>query len=388
MHIIDILDNLALFLLVLLALNNPDPIRADSFCGNAKYDPPVGKNASEWNRKVPKSFRRFRARAMIPEEVRNERLSTLSTYPVLVRLSIVYDKTFAAAFNYDANEIKLFVKNLVFGVQLIYEQPEMSDLVKFDFRVVSLAQAEDGYISEDKADAVLYTFNRYSQNSDEDIDINVFMAFKRFWDVFPNMLGQVLGVSYTHTFCRLKDTALIIDASALGRGSLTFAHELAHSLGGSHDDGKKCNGDTFLMSPKFKDYQKSWSSCTTNDIASYLIQEEVFSCLYDKQRYLSSPPFDQSFNFANYPGNPNRITPPGRAITIDGQCQRSIDPSAVSNFASIGVNSAYQSIITCETLVCRVQDRLIVNIGPAAIGSKCSNTGRCWKNECLASIPL
>ena len=81
----------------------------------------------------------------------------------------------------------------------------------------------------------------------------------------PDMDMGSSGMSYQSGMCSEESSCTVAELSSPGASSLIVAHELAHSIGVSHDgegDNLHCNPHSYIMGPKLSPRATHWSPCS------------------------------------------------------------------------------------------------------------------------------
>nr|1BSW_A Chain A, PROTEIN (ACUTOLYSIN A) [Deinagkistrodon acutus] len=89
--------------------------------------------------------------------------------------------------------------------------------------------------------------------------------------------GATIGLAYVASMCNPKRSVGVIqDHSSVNRlVAITLAHEMAHNLGVSHDEGScSCGGKSCIMSPSISDETiKYFSDCSYIQCRDYIAKE-------------------------------------------------------------------------------------------------------------------
>jgi hypothetical protein len=381
--------------LVLAVAFAPQWSRCDdtSFCGNTEYDDIHNgtrrtkiQGRTNVSQEVLEQFRKkfphaaFINRASVDSR---QRLERLEADPFPVRLRILYDDTFDAEFE-TFDQLQFFVRNLIHAVQLMYNQPEMSKVIKLYFVVTKLEKAKRSYPTNMQAEAMLTQFENYngpSHSAEYDISFLLF-AKNIFSEGTGPKPGNLLGMANVGTFCNRKvgATRALLLRSAFITSGIIMAHEFAHSLDVQHDGTgnsieSQCRTENHIMAAAAGEGKNTWSSCSVEAIRQFLAIPDVFQCAYDKKRFETKAINDQ-FDFS--PSSLAKQQEPGQQIPADRQCQLSFDKLV----KSVKPNPGHDS---CLGLYCLVENDM-AQAGPALPGTECTTSsvkqGRCLNGRC------
>lgn len=329
-----------------------------------------------------------------PEELvayrRRQAYVQLTLFPIRIR--VLYDKSFAAQHS-DPSSVERFVRNMMYAVQLIFEQPELYLLVKVQIVVVQIAKLDRDFPVEESANEMLNSIDSFNlaANQTENFDLTLMIMYRSIFE--STYKGNVLnGLAGLGSFCSSKRSdglvsqkGLVVEIKGINR-VMVLAHELAHNLGVPHDGVAQstCEDGKFIMSRFANEGRVKWSECSREMMAAHIRKPHVFECVYNQDRLRSAVPISQQFDW--FPGRPGRVPLPGEEVTLDKQCQLATDNGAraLPKPFTVGNGTSFE---VCQVLRC-VVDHNLVDIGPALTGSECISRsglvkGRCFYGECL-----
>lgn len=321
------------------------------------------------------------------------KLERIRNTPIIVRLNVAYDRSFGAKFR-DPKLRLDYIRAYMYETQLYFDRDEMRRQIWFKFVVVNITTTKMLVIPRINGHEVLENFHRARDFQPKSADLNLLMTFKNIYS--KNNRGEIskiMGIAHENAFCTQTERPnLIVGAFSLGTATI-LAHELAHSLGISHDGlpplGTKCARTNHIMNPIAGPEKLSWSQCSIETVVANMMTNAIFNCIYDPRRIARAIPFDASFNFPYVVGSLNQIPEysAGRLFNLDQQCQIVLGPNSVSQLSQTG-DGRSQRFDECQELVCfsGTQMKVDAQIHPAATGSMCSlyrnSTGRCLQQVC------
>ncbi|XP_063874225.1 A disintegrin and metalloproteinase with thrombospondin motifs 7-like isoform X1 [Scylla paramamosain] len=176
-----------------------------------------------------------------------------------------------------------------------------------------------------------------------------------------------LGVSEIAGMCQPLRSCNVNEDTGL-QISYTIAHELGHNFGMNHDgpqNGCEVQDGTsqHVMSPHLTNDAKmiTWSNCSRKEITHFL-DRNWGTCLEDE------PPTVE-YRFPELP--------PGAMYDADHQCRLSYGQEATHCSDIEGMERV------CQTLWCRINNRCITRMDPAAEGTHCGKHKWCSAGECV-----
>lgn len=176
-----------------------------------------------------------------------------------------------------------------------------------------------------------------------------------------------LGVSEIAGMCQPLRSCNVNEDTGL-QISYTIAHELGHNFGMNHDgpqNGCEVQHGTsqHVMSPHLTNDAKmiTWSNCSRKEITHFL-DRNWGKCLEDE------PPTVE-YRFPELP--------PGAMYDADHQCRLSYGQEATHCSDIEGMERV------CQTLWCRINNRCITRMDPAAEGTQCGKHKWCSAGECV-----
>lgn len=326
----------------------------------------------------------FQAKNVVepPKTVVQERLAQLKVTDMLVRLSVRYDSATAEDLRNFEGGAEKFVKHLIHSSQLYFEQPEIRSELRIVLVVVSLGQLSKSLEPSASSEDILVNYRSTNPDDFSDIsvaDVNVIILRR---NIFQQLNTYGLeGLAFTGIFCNRfagKIPTALIKAHNLNTGSVTLAHELAHTLNVQHDDEAifGCPGDRFIMSPTSGPGKNTWSRCSLNQILGYITSDDIWECVIDNRRIESAKPVSKEFDFhpaTRQPKLPGQLCPPKL------QCEMAIEPG----LHIVDLPAERSTKDKCEWLPCKYNqyEQFYFWTGPALPGSECSLGGR--KGMCL-----
>ncbi|XP_056021490.1 A disintegrin and metalloproteinase with thrombospondin motifs 9-like [Ostrea edulis] len=193
---------------------------------------------------------------------------------------------------------------------------------------------------------------------------------------------KIDGLAYMNKICdRRGHSSSIVGENGDFMSVGVVAHEIAHSLGASHDDssgnGGNCSADdNYIMAPQHQmdpDKVKNlyqFSSCSTNKIVQH-IRSEAPQCLSDENHN-----FLYSYNLDKQP--------PGQMFTQETQCKLVFgDNSTVCYYATKSSSDpdAFCGNIWCQNpnnpKMCQTKARLVTLPGTICDDNKICRMGKC-----------
>lgn len=367
-------------------------------CGN-----PSGQTGVDFRSSVPAKRRKWRNRQELKQA-----MDRLHGELIHVRLNIVYDWALEEKHRNQPGGLQAFIRNLVYSLQLIYEQPELSSKLKFNFVVVSLLKTSIRVEAQQSANELLNMFSDSPEVRGENArraDLHALLVYRTMGTLpadpghtvnpDPHLRSKVLGLAHMGTFCneQRQVRTMVLSVHSMGAAPV-FAHEMAHALNVMHDADpagpleSQCQTDDFLMAPAAGEDNLTWSHCSVGKLLNWFSQAEMFRCVFDPARVASAQPLSDLFqlNPSTEAGSSNRRELPGELVPIDEQCGRYVDARARSALTEFGQQD--EPFTTCQSMICFIGRAYSLAIGPAPPGSVCKNhgstkLGRCSKARCL-----
>lgn len=371
-------------------------------CGN----PPIRRGSNRWansgTHDERQAARETKSKSKSKKQTRKDRqerdaiIGRLAREFIHVRLNIVYDKALEERHRDHPGGVQAFIRDFVYTLQLTYEQPELSSLMKINFVVVSIKRSSLNFPGSDPALVMMRRFENSSEAEEDPklADINCLLVYRSLGRLYNEDIEtdkHVLGLGALGAFCSdSSKRAIMLQAESLGAYPV-FAHEMAHALNVQHDgepgtfSGHCSSKGGHLMSSSVGPNYLTWSTCSVTAMLEHFVEKA--KCIYDPQRVASARPLSDSFdlNPSSAAGQANRRSLPGELVPLDEQCARGVARRATA--ASVARQSESRYTV-CQSLICELGQSFSLSIGPAVQGSACTNissseTGRCSRGKCL-----
>ncbi|XP_050716761.1 A disintegrin and metalloproteinase with thrombospondin motifs adt-2-like [Eriocheir sinensis] len=183
---------------------------------------------------------------------------------------------------YENQDVKETITDTVFaimnGVALMYQAPSLEQ--HLIITVVKLEIIEDSKRGPSKANGniqqYLNNFCSWQKNQkgkmQENWDHALMLSGLDLWDGDPESTS-VIGLAWVAGMCQPTYSCTINEGTSF-ESVFVITHELGHNLGmshdGSRDDRNTCSGDKFLMSSSTGPGKVTWSSCSNQELKSFL----------------------------------------------------------------------------------------------------------------------
>ncbi|KAK4293714.1 hypothetical protein Pmani_033612 [Petrolisthes manimaculis] len=255
------------------------------------------------------------------------------------------------------------VKDLVFtimnGVHMLYNAPSLD--LHFTITLVRVDIVKNSTRGPSKADGdiqrYLTSFCVWQQDLNKKTQIGetwdhaLMLSGLNLYDGFPKVYS-VIGLAWVSGMCHPLYSCTINEGTSF-ESVYVIAHEMGHNLGMSHDGskgGNQCEGDKFLMSASTGPGKVTWSTCSNQELKSFLKSGK--GCLKFRDR----GPRKLEFESDNLPGE---------KFTQERQCTF----AEGSNFKPyVTSKQPYNSV--CRELWCQNTTHAL-RIHPALEGTTC-----------------
>lgn len=275
---------------------------------------------------------------------------------------------------YSNEDIETYILTVMNMVSSLYRDASIGNAINIVLVRIMLLESEEHEIQEDlsinhHADNTLKSFckwQRYINPKDENHpnhhDVAILLTR---YNICTRMnepcstlgLAEVAGMCQPQRSCNVnEDTGLAL--------AFTIAHEMGHNFGMSHDGPHNgCQAPygerQHVMSPHLNSDTSPlvWSNCSRQEITKFLDR--------DWGRCLDDEPSDHEFSFPE--------VPPGAMYDADHQCRLQYGPGATYCH---GIEDV------CLTLWCRLKNKCVTRLEPAAPGTQCGKNKWCFMGQC------
>jgi hypothetical protein len=191
---------------------------------------------------------------------------------------------------------------------------------------------------------------------------------------------SVIGLAWVSGMCT-ADFSCTINEGNNFESVFVIAHEMGHNLGMNHDgersEGNTCSPDRYLMSPVLGPGKVTWSTCSDQELTSFLTGDSTraqVSCLQD------TPDLRNSYNF-----NPEGKAP-GELFPAIDQCRQAFGTAFRPHLRP---ESPFEDL--CRELWCSNHTHAL-RAHPALEGTDCNSKpypygSACHEGVCLPFVP-
>jgi len=165
--------------------------------------------------------------------------------------------------------------------------------------------------------------------------------------------GGTVGIAFVGTFCNSRGYSVNINEQYTRRNptvttARTYAHELGHNVGMSHDFDRKhggrrgkCDGKGIMSYGSSPD---AWSTCSNEDFRAWY-QRQGYSCARTSRNGRMEMEFDAWGNYAEDDDKPHHVTLTGNGtdtiVKVSGAGSLGKSAAAVFIAVLVAINSAF-----------------------------------------------